>query len=122
MSHLGAVLSMQGKYVEVEQMHRQTLELGQKVPGLPCRYCKDFSIGSTWERDYESYRIRKGKEYGKRLPRVQLGYNKRRTYFFQGLGCVEMKGDSGTSKSWIRERGHPPSKSLRDQWQYLRKS
>jgi Tetratricopeptide repeat len=56
MSHLGAVLSMQGKYVEVEQMHRQTLELGQKVPGLPCRYCKDFSIGSIRERDYENYR------------------------------------------------------------------
>jgi tetratricopeptide (TPR) repeat protein len=53
MSHLAAVLSMQGKYVEAEQIHRQTLELGQKVPGLPCRYCKDFSIGSIRERDYE---------------------------------------------------------------------
>jgi hypothetical protein len=45
----------------------------------------------TWNGGKE-LQIRKGKEYGKRLARVQLGYNKRRTYFFQGLGCVEMKG------------------------------
>ena len=44
---------MQRKYVEAEQMHRQTLEFGKKVPGLPCRYCKDFSIGSIRERDCE---------------------------------------------------------------------
>jgi len=47
--------------------------------------------------------IRKGKEYEKRLARVQLGYNKRRTYFFQGLGCVEMKGDSGTVSFFVRQ-------------------
>ena len=44
----------QGKCVDAEQMHRQTLlELGQKGPGLPCRYCKDFSIRSLREKDYQ---------------------------------------------------------------------
>jgi hypothetical protein len=34
MYNLASVLSMQGKYVEVERMHWQTLELIKKVSGL----------------------------------------------------------------------------------------
>jgi hypothetical protein len=38
MSHLAVVLSSQGKYIEAEQMHQQTLELRQKVLGLEPRH------------------------------------------------------------------------------------
>jgi hypothetical protein len=40
---------------------------------------------------------------GKRVWEKTRQSTKRRTYFFQGLGCVEMKGDSGTVSFFVRQ-------------------
>jgi hypothetical protein len=67
--------------------------------------------------------VRKGTESGRRLTRARLGYYKKRMYYFQGNGRVEMRGESATVSFFahqVLERHGTSLKNCRPVFQFSR--